>query len=578
MPSIFLAPPASVSRTFRRMRGIIAVLLGLVACGPSARSSDDDDDDGDASCPLSCSADSHAVVDCHGNTTMECSGSSACDPLSFTCSDACASAELNKKSIGCDYYATDMELQSTSNDYCFAAFVANTWTTPAKITVRYMGAALPVENFTRIPTGTGAGITYAPYNASTGLQPGEVAILFLSGQTGAPGPLRVPCPIAPAVPTAGRNGTYIGNSFNIQTDVPVVAYEINPYGGGQAAVTAASLLLPTSAWDVNYVAVNVSPAASGNPSMNIVAKSDNTLVTMTPIVAVAAGTGVPGGPAMQPFNITLNAGQHAQISQSAELTGSSITASAPIGFMAGHECMNVPVGTSYCDHGEQMVPPVKALGSRNVGVMYRSRAPAETSTIWRIIGAVDGTTLTYSAAVGGPATLNAGQAVTFETGTPFVVSSQDKDHPFMLFTYMSGSTRYVSGTGDPDFVYDVPPEQYLRNYVFFTDPSYPITNLVVIRTRGTDGQFHDVNLDCVGALTGWTSIDGDHEFVRADLTTGSFMNVGQCSTGRHEASSDAPFGLQVWGWGTMSTSPTTQNVSYGYPGGMNVQQINDVIF
>lgn len=557
------------------MRVFIGVLVGLaVACGPPARGGDDDEPETDANCAWSCSDDLRAILDCNGETKMECTGTTACDPTTFVCTDACASAELNKRSVGCDYYATDMELQSTSNNYCFAAIVANTWTTPAKLAVSYMGAGLATEAFTRIPTGTGAGITYAPYDPNAGLPPGEVAIIFLSGATGA----APSCPVAPAVPTAGRNGTYVGSSFNIKSDVPVVAYQINPYGGGAVAVTASSLLLPTSAWDVNYVAVNVSAAAAGNPSMNIVAKTDGTVVTMTPNAAVTGGAGVPAGAAGQPLTIMLNAGQHAQITQSAELTGSAITATAPIGFMAGHECMNIPVGTSYCDHGEQMVPPVKALGSRNVGVMYRPRAPAETSTIWRLIGAVDGTTLTYSTAVGGPATLNAGQSVTFETGTPFVVTSQDKDHPFMLFTYMSGSTRYVSGTGDPDFVYDVPPEQYLRSYVFFTDPTYPVTNLVVIRTRGTDGQFHDVNIDCAGAIPTWTPIDGDHEFARVDLTTGNFMSVGQCSTGRHEASSDAPFGLQVWGWGTMSTSPTTQNVSYGYPGGMNVQQINDVIF
>lgn len=557
------------------MRGIIGVLVGLaVACGPPVRGGDDTTEGTDASCPLSCSADLHSVVDCNGNTTMECTGTSACDPLSFVCTDACASAELNKRSIGCDYYATDMELQSTSNNYCFAAFIANTWTTPAKISVRYGATTPDVAAFTRIPTGTGAGITYAPYDPNVGVPPGEVAILFLSGATGA----APSCPVAPAVPTAGRNGTYIGDSFHITTDVPVVAYQINPYGGGAVAVTAASLLLPTSVWDVNYVAVNVSAASAGQPSMNIVAKNDATLVTMTPVAAVTGGTGVPAGAAGVPLNIMLNAGQHAQITQSAELTGSAITATGPIGFMAGHECMNVPVGTSFCDHGEQMVPPVKALGSRYVGVMYRSRVPAETSTYWRIIGAVDGTTLTYSSPVGGPATLNAGESVVFETGTPFVVSSQDKDHPFMLFTYMSGSTRFTSGFGDPDFVYDVPPEQFLRNYIFFTDPTYPVTNLVLIRTRGTDGQFHDVTIDCLGAVPAWTNIDGDHEWARVDLTTGNFMNVGSCSTGRHEASSEAPFGLQVWGWGTSGTTPNTQNVSYGYPGGMNVQQINDVIF
>ena len=43
--------------------------------------------------------------------------------------------------------------------------------------------------------------------------------------------------------------------------------------------------------------------------------------------------------------------------------------------------------------------------------MYRPRVAAETSTYWRVVGAVDGTTLTYSTNVGGPATLSKGQSV-----------------------------------------------------------------------------------------------------------------------------------------------------------------------
>jgi hypothetical protein len=46
--------------------------------------------------------------------------------------------------------------------------------------------------------------------------------------------------------------------------------------------------------------------------------------------------------------------------------------------------------------------------------------------------------------------------------------------------------------------------------------------------------------------------------------------------------SDGPFGLWVWGWGTPLTQPNgmgifTENVSYGYPAGMNVQPINQVV-
>jgi hypothetical protein len=274
----------------------------------------------------------------------------------------------------------------------------------------------------------------------------------------------------------------------------------------------------------------------------------------------------------------LNKGQHAQITQPAELTGSTLQSTTPIGVMAGQPCMNMPAATSYCDHGEQMVPPVHALGNRYVGVMYRPRTTAETSTFWRLVGAADGTQLTYSTPVGGPAVLNKGQSVIFQTGAPFVVQSQDADHPFALFTYMTSSTFTPGGDGygDPDFVVSVPPEQYLRDYVFFADPTYPETDLVIVREHGTDNQFHDVTLDCAGVLTGWQTV-GEFEYARADLDTGNFNSVGQCSTGRHEIKSDAPFGLWVWGWGTPLTSTFTENVSYGYPGGMNVAPINTVV-
>jgi hypothetical protein len=59
--------------------------------------------------------------------------------------------------------------------------------------------------------------------------------------------------------------------------------------------------------------------------------------------------------------------------------------------------------------------------------------------------------------------------------------------------------------------------------------------------------------------------------------------VNGCSYGRHELMSNAPFGLNGWGGGTPLTGDTaggpnyTCNVSYSYPGGMNVQPINGVV-
>jgi len=170
--------------------------------------------------------------------------------------------------------------------------------------------------------------------------------------------------------------------------------------------------------------------------------------------------------------------------------------------------------------------------------------------------------------------------VDFITDQPFDVQSQDTMHPFMLFTYMSGSMwselSDTSGYGDPDFVLSVPPQQYLSNYAFFADVTYPETNLVVVRRQNTKMGFDDVTLDCAGTLTGWQAV-GAYEWTRIDLISHDFVGQNGCSTGAHTISSPTPFGLWVWGWGSPETSTFTANVSYGYPGGMNVQPINQVV-
>jgi len=530
---------------------------------------------GDGSgCALGCSSDLHNVIDCNNNVVQTCTGTQGCDVSSGTCMDACTAAVNNKNSVGCEYYATFMD-QYDGASACFVAFVANTWNTDVHINVEFNGSTLPINNFARIPSGKGQNITYGNYTGA--LPPGQLAILFLGGSQGG-APL---CPIATAEDTAAMiSGTDVGHSFHITTDVPVVSYEMNPYGGGNAAVTGASLLLPVSAWDVNYIASTASPDTAGPPGVTIIAAQDNTQVTFLPKVALVGGGKIPGGAANTPVKFTLQKGEQAQIEQSTDLVGSVISSSAPVGVMAGNPCMNAPQGVSYCDHGEQMLPPVRALGHEYVGVQYRPRSGEPA--IWRIVGAVDNTTLTFSPAISGaPGSISQGQMAEFNTGTPFVVKSQDDKHPFMMFEYMSGSTWSLladqSGFGDPDFSVQVPPEQYLSHYVILTDPSYPETNLVLIRRPDPKNAFQDVTIDCLGTpITGWKPV-GAYEWTRLDLQTGDFQDVGGCSNGRHELKSNAPFGLGIWGWGTPNTTSFTANVSYSYPGGMNVQPINTVV-
>jgi hypothetical protein len=144
---------------------------------------------------------------------------------------------------------------------------------------------------------------------------------------------------------------------------------------------------------------------------------------------------------------------------------------------------------------------------------------------------------------------------------------------------MTGSaTLPTEGYGDSEFVNVIPTDQYLSSYTFFTDPTYPETNLVFVRAKSPTG-FKDVNLDCIGTLTGWAPVGttGNFEYARVDLVRHDFQGQGSCDNGRHQATSDWPFALTVWAWGTPETNPTTRDVSYAYPAGASVRPLNTVV-
>ncbi len=521
---------------------------------------------GGGNCALTCSADLHHVIDCTGTIVSTCPSDQGCGP-DLTCIPACDAADAAKATIGCEYYA-----QRASAGRCYAVFIANTWDSEVTISVEVGGVPVDASPFSRITSGNGQSIVYSPLPGGA-LPEGEVAIVFLDGNT---------CPGGVTPP-----GLQPKSAFHIETSRPVVAYAIDPYGGGDSAVTSASLLIPTSAWDLNYIAVNAWPFGpnSTNPRLTVTAAEDATSVTINPLYDVTAafidGAAAATTLANTPVTYTLNRGQTLRIEQEQELTGSPILADKPIGVFGSASCFNIDA--CCCDSTHEQLPPVQAWGSQYAAVRYRSRIDGDDESVpWRFVGAVDGTQLTYepAAPAGAPTTLDQGQVAEFRSPGPFIVTSQDEDHPFYVATYMTGAGDFQN-IGDPEWVNVIPLLQYRSGYIFFTDPTYPETNLVVVRTRASDGEFKDVILDCAGALTGWQAIDGagDVEYTRTDLVRGNFEQQGACDNGRREMSSEAPFGLTVWGWGTEATQPafTSTYVSYAYPAGASVQQINEVV-
>jgi hypothetical protein len=526
---------------------------------------------------IECSADLHAVLDCDGNVILTCPPDQGCSP-DGTCVPACQSAELNKSTIGCDFYSMTPGVIAESRGSCFAVMIANTWTSPIAIQAEYGAMSIDASAYTYLPVDSGGTITYQPLTGGM-LGPGELGILFLSKYESFD-IFQVDCPVAQALEMNthvddGTNNyvgvTGLGQAFHITTTAPIVAYDVYPWGGASSFVTSATLLVPTPTWGTNFVTADGWGPMYGNPWTQIVAAQDATTVTMVPIVDVVGGNGLPGGPANTPMTFTLNRGQAAQFLQPTRLAGSVLQADKPVSVWGGSSCMNIPDGQVACDAGHQQLLPVQALGNEYAAVRYPPRG-GDDQAPYMIVGMVDGTNLVYDpvAPPGAPATVNQGQVSVFFTDQPFLVRSQDADHPFYMAAYMTGGGGN-GGIGDPEYVNLVPPEQYLNDYLFVTDPTYANTSLVFVRKKAPDGLFKDVTLQgCMTPVTGWQPLDaaGNFEIARIMIVQ-NFQPVGTCKNGVQVAESEVPFGLTVWGY--------DQYASYGYPGGMSVEPINTVV-
>ena len=531
-----------------------------------------------------CSRDLRSVVDAcdQSKIVAACRAEEGC--ADGACVTACSSAVSSGASIGCEFVAvTPARYEDTSKNSCFAVFLANTWATPARIEAEYDGEALDVVSAGRIVRTTTEGVSYEPFGGE--VAPGEVAVLFLSQAPGTSTGHFIACPkgITPAVfADTSIGGTGRTTSFRIRTSAPVSAYSMYPFGGADSYIPSATLLLPVAAWKPGYVVTNaweVVTAWGYRPTTQIVAAEDGTEVTIVGKNNITGAPGIDGAGKGQPRTWSLKRGEVIQLVQSNELTGSMVSANKNIAVLGGHECMQVPTDKGACDASQFQVFPVQSWGREYAVAPYISRLEGEVSEdyVYRIVAAVDGTSLTYepSRPDGAAPELAAGELTSFTARDPFVVKSQDAEHPIAVYSLMTGWAWQQTklGDGDPEIVAVIPTEQYLDRYVFFADPTYPNSQLVIVRSRTEGEEFEPVILDCAGTLDGWTPVgtSGKYESVRVRLTKQDVpqpFGTSTCTAGRHEIQSHGPFGVTVWGTGFAA--------SYGYPGGSAIRKLNSI--
>lgn len=536
-----------------------------------------------------CSSDLKRVVSETGVVLETCPPDQGC--LAGMCVAACSAAAGAKGSSGCEFviptspfYGNVAGGGAIQAGPCHALLVSNPWDRPATLTLSRGGDSYDVDAVARIPSGIGAGTSYDDLPA-TGLPSGQVAVVFLAHRPGVNNGSSLECPIAPAVlEDTAPAGTDDGIAFELQSDTPIQVYDIIPYGGASSYLPSASLLFPSTAWGDSYLAISPH-AETGAEWMLAVAREDGTTISINPNVAITAGS-IANPPANAVTDYDLDAGEIVQWQSTSDPVGSIITANKPIGLFTGNTYLLVTTAdnpSSGQDSAHQMIPDVNALGSEYVGggLFSRLAAFAPESVRYRIVGVVDGTDLTWDAAmpVGAPSSLDAGEVAEFETRDLFTVRSQGDDHPFALTQYMSGTLGGQPGCGDQpglcplgdeEWVMLVPPAQFLQSYAFFVDPTYGTSTLVVTRARGTGG-FADVDIECMGTIDDWQPVgnDGIYEVAHVELFRAGVGMFPACETSQHVATSAGDFGIVVWG--------TDNAASYGYPAGGGLESINAIV-
>ncbi len=499
----------------------------------------------------------------------------------------CAAALQAQSYIGCEYWPTVTANARLYNGFEYAVVVVNPTGSDADVTVTRGGSQL----------------------ASATLKPGKVEIIKL--------------PWVEELRGAGDGSVLAaGGAFKLESSVPVTVYQFNPLefrldtdpadcpelanqGGCFSFSNDASILLPKSAlrgnyWVMNYPTHHIGTEPKDQPLtwtsppgfVTITGTEDGTTVKFTARGNVRAGSGVAALAQGMSATYTLDAGDVLMLQsasppdgptsvagkpcvtekqgmtdvtlcpggQAFDLTGSLIEADKPVSVIGGHDCTMIPYGNYACDHVEESLFPVDALGQdlivtapQAVGEIGVNPGAADGMMV-RILSAGAANQITFDPPVNPPVTLNAGEWI--EVGPvsqDFRVSGTDK---LAVSQYLLGQT--VSGAsiaiGDPAQSVAIPVEQYRLSYSFYAPKSYT-QNFINIVAKA-------------GALI---TLDGK------DIEASEFLPIGNTGymvarrqgTGRAHASTGTDnFGITVYGYGSYT--------SYMYPGGLNLETVTVV--
>jgi hypothetical protein len=266
----------------------------------------------------------------------------------------------------------------------------------------------------------------------------------------------------------------------------------------------------------SYQGVNQFPE-----QISVQATVDNTVVTIAPKGSAS-------------FNVTLNAGQTYMYTRTAEITGSRVTATAPVSVFSGNACTNIPYNASACDHIDEQMVPVSSLSTSYI--LGRTPRTGTNGDVFRVVATADNTQVTVNGAV--VATLNSGDYYEGRvTATGSIVEASAK---VLVAQYLTGTSDSGKVT-DPAMTIVPGADQWLKSYVFATPSggaNFPTDFISVIIKTADLGS---LTVDGVLANSGLFSQVGSSAF--------SFGNIDvSASVGPFAITADSTFQLLLTGY------------------------------
>lgn len=483
------------------------------------------------------------------------------------CVATCASILGQSTSLGCEFWAADLDQQDGGgNDPASAEWgvvITNPGTSDASVTVEINTAtpgqplATSVVSQVNVPKGGTQTVKLPTRELDCGAKPNDYT--------------------APGTCLSSR-------AFRITSSAPVTAFQLNALSPS-AFSNDASVLLPSHAlgkayrvlgWGAGHpipIDIPGSPKIIDRSYVTIVGVKPNTSVTVAPTWRVRGNPPIsatlPGGQLsvkLGPFDVLNLETDDATTADDpvtlADLSGTLVQSDQPVAVFSGVESGGVPgpfavptppgwaTGDTCClDHLEEQVPPLQSLGTAYVVARSPVRASGgfKEPDVIRFVGGSDASSVTTNLpAPFASFTLAPGEVKTTSSQGDVTVTATKP----ILVGQLLVSKQYVSatGVGDPSLLIVPSVDHFLTDYLIPAPPSWDQSWIVITAQAGAP-----------------VTIDGAAPTGCSSQAAGSVGGVGyetrRCPViaGTHRVTGAKPFGAAAYGYGSSS--------SYAFSGG-----------